>query len=62
MEWVYLLAMAQEGASVGCDFCNGETSVLMFCGLGNAVKNYVVISWPCTKGSVRRAKWRLLVA
>jgi hypothetical protein len=34
----------------------------MFCGLGNAVKNYVVISCPCTKGSVRRAKWRLLVA
>jgi hypothetical protein len=62
MEWVYLLAMAQEGASVGCDFHSGETSVWMFCGLGNAVKNYVVISWPCTKGSVRRAKWRLLVA
>jgi hypothetical protein len=33
----------------------------MFCGLGNAVKNYVVISWPFTKGSVCRAKWRLLV-
>jgi hypothetical protein len=49
MEWVYLLAMAQEGASVGCDFCSGETSVWMFCGLGNAVKNYVVISWPCIK-------------
>jgi hypothetical protein len=27
MEWVYLLAMAQEGASVGCDFHSGETSV-----------------------------------
>jgi hypothetical protein len=27
MEWVYLLAMAQEGASVGCDFRTGETSV-----------------------------------
>jgi hypothetical protein len=61
MEWFYLLAMAQEGASVGCDFCSGETSVWMFCGLGNAVKNYVVNSWPCTKGSVHRAKWRLLV-
>jgi hypothetical protein len=24
MEWVYLLAMAQEGASVGCDFRSGE--------------------------------------
>jgi hypothetical protein len=36
--------------------------VWMFCGLGNAVKNYMVISWTCTKGSVRRAKWRLLVA
>jgi hypothetical protein len=62
MEWVYLLAMAQEGASVGCDFRRGETSVWMFCGLRNAMKNFVVISWPCTKGSVHRAKWRLLVA
>jgi hypothetical protein len=62
MEWVYLRAMAQEGASVGCDFHSGETLVWMFCGLGNTVKNYVVISWPCTKGSVHRAKWRLLVA
>jgi hypothetical protein len=62
MEWVYLLAMAQEGASIGCDFRNGETSVWMFYGLGNVVKNYVVISWSCTNGSVRRAKWRLVVA
>jgi hypothetical protein len=62
MKWVYLLAMAQEGASVGCDFHSGETSMWMFCGLGNAVKNYVAISWRCTKGSVRMAKWRLLVA
>jgi hypothetical protein len=38
MEWVYLLAMAQEGASVGCDFRSGETLVWMFYGLGNAVK------------------------
>jgi hypothetical protein len=60
MEWVYLLAMAQEGGSVGCDFCSGETLVWMFCGLGNTVKNYVVISCSCTKGSVRRVKWRLL--
>jgi hypothetical protein len=52
MEWVHLLAMAQEGASIGCDFRSGETSVWMFYGLGNAVKNYVVISGPCTKGSV----------
>jgi hypothetical protein len=52
MEWVHLLAMAQEGASVGCDFRSGETSVWLFYGLGNAVKNYVVISGPCTKGSV----------
>jgi hypothetical protein len=52
----YLLAMAQEGAFVGCDFHSGETSVWMLCGLGNAVKNYVVISWLCTKGSVRMAK------
>jgi hypothetical protein len=44
MEWVYLIAMAQEVASVGCDFRSGETSVWMFCGLGNAVKNYVLIS------------------
>jgi hypothetical protein len=59
IEWVYLLAMTQQGASVGCDFYNGETLVWLFCGLGNAVKNYVVISWPCTKGSVYGAKWRL---
>jgi hypothetical protein len=59
MEWVYLLAMAQEGASVGCDFRSSETLVWKFSGLGNAVKNYVVFSWPCTKGSVHGAKWRL---
>jgi hypothetical protein len=59
MEWVYLLAMAQEEASVGCDFHSGDTLVWMFYGLGNVVKNYVVISWPCTKGSVHEAKWRL---
>jgi hypothetical protein len=39
-----ILTLAQEGASVGCDFCSGETSVWIFCGLGKAVKNYVVIS------------------
>jgi hypothetical protein len=44
MKWVYLLAMAQEEAFVGCDFRSGETSVWMFYRLGNAVKNYVVIS------------------
>jgi hypothetical protein len=27
MEWVYLLAVAQEGASVGCDFRSDETLV-----------------------------------
>jgi hypothetical protein len=59
MEWISLLAMAQEGASVGCDFHSGETSVWMFCRLGNAVKNYMVISWLCTKGSVHGAKWSL---
>jgi hypothetical protein len=59
MEWVYLLVMAQEGASVGCDFRSGETSVWMFCSLGNDVKNYVVISCPCTIGSVHGTKWRL---
>jgi hypothetical protein len=48
MEWDYLLAMAQEGASIGCDFCSGENLVWMFCGLGNVVKDYVVISWPYT--------------
>jgi hypothetical protein len=52
MEWVYLLAMSQDGASVGCDFHSGETLVWMFSGLVNAVKNFVVISWSCTKGSV----------
>jgi hypothetical protein len=62
MEWVYLLAMAQEGASIECEFRSGETSVWMFCRLGNAVKKYVVIFWSCTKGSVPWAKWRLLVA
>jgi hypothetical protein len=36
--------------------------VWMFCELGNAVKDYVVISWLCNKGSVHWAKWRLLVA
>jgi hypothetical protein len=52
MELVYLLAMTQEGAFVGCDFRSGETLVWMFCGLGNAAKNYVVTSRLCTKGSV----------
>jgi hypothetical protein len=52
MEWVYLLAMAQEGASVGCDFRSGETLVWMFYGLRNAVKDYVVISGAYTKGCV----------
>jgi hypothetical protein len=45
MECVYLLALAQEGASIGYDFHNGETSVWMFCGLENAVKDFMVISW-----------------
>jgi hypothetical protein len=27
MEWVYLLELAQEGASVGCDFRSSETLV-----------------------------------
>jgi hypothetical protein len=49
MEWVYLLAMAQEGASVGCGFRSGETLAWKFCGLGNAVKDYVVISGSYTK-------------
>jgi hypothetical protein len=46
------LSHGTRGAYVGCDCRSGETSVWMFCGLGNAVKNYVVISYPCTKGSV----------
>jgi hypothetical protein len=29
-----ILSLAQEGASVGCDFRSDETSVWMFCGLG----------------------------
>jgi hypothetical protein len=62
MEWIYLLVMAQEGVSIGCDFRSGETLVWIFYGLENAVKDYVVISWPYTKGSVHGAKWRLLVA
>jgi hypothetical protein len=43
-----ILTLAQDGVSVGCDFRSGETSVWMFCGLGKAVKKYVVISWPYT--------------
>jgi hypothetical protein len=43
-----ILTLAQEGASVGCDIHNGETSMWMFCGLEKAVKNYVVISCPYT--------------
>jgi hypothetical protein len=43
-----ILTLVQEVASVGCDFRSGETLVWMFCGLGNAVKNYVMISWPYT--------------
>jgi hypothetical protein len=35
--------------------------VWMFCGLGKVVKDYVVISLLCTKGSVHWVKWRLLV-
>jgi hypothetical protein len=66
MEWVYLLAMAQEGASVGCDFCSGETSVWMFYGLGNAVKKLcgdllAVHQRKCTQGKMETSKWRLLV-
>jgi hypothetical protein len=44
MECVYLLALAQEGASVGCDFHSGETLVPMSCRLENIVKDFVVIS------------------
>jgi hypothetical protein len=62
MEWVYLLASAQEGASVECDFHSSETLVWIFCELGNAVKDYVMISWPSTKGHIHWAEWRLLVA
>jgi hypothetical protein len=38
MEWVYLLALAQEGASIGCNFRSGETLVWIFYGLENTVK------------------------
>jgi hypothetical protein len=61
MECVYLQVLAQEGAFVRCNFHSSETLVCIFCGLGNIVKDYVVISRPYTKGSVRWAKWRLLV-
>jgi hypothetical protein len=37
MEGVYLLALAQEGASVGYDLYSCETSV------GNTMKDFVVI-------------------
>jgi hypothetical protein len=43
-----LLATVQEGASGGCDFRSGETSVWMFCGQGNDVKDFMVISWSYT--------------
>jgi hypothetical protein len=56
MEWVYLLAMAQEGTSVGYDFRSGETLVWMFCGLGNAVKDcgdlLAVHQRKCTWGKI----------
>jgi hypothetical protein len=37
--------LGTRGASVGCDFHSTETSVWMFCRLGKAVKNYMVISY-----------------
>jgi hypothetical protein len=40
-----LLATTQEGASVGCDFHSSETLVWMYYGLGNTVKNFMVIPW-----------------
>jgi hypothetical protein len=57
MEWVYLLVMAQEGASVGCDFHGRETLVWMFCGLENAMKKLcadllVVHQRKCTWGKM----------
>jgi hypothetical protein len=57
MEWVYLLALAQEGASVGCEIHNRETLVWMFCGLRNAVKKLcgdllVVHQRKCTWGKM----------
>jgi hypothetical protein len=60
MEWVYLLALAQEGASIGYDFHNCETLVWMFYGLRNTMKDFVVISWPYTKGSVKHDKKEVL--
>jgi hypothetical protein len=39
-----LVATAQEGVSIGCDFHYGETLVWIFCWLGNAMKDFVVIS------------------
>jgi hypothetical protein len=55
-------SLGTRGASIGCNIHSGETLVLIFCGLENAVKNFVMISWSCTNGSVCWAKWRLLVA
>jgi hypothetical protein len=56
MDWVYLLAMAQEGASVGCDFHSGETLVWMLYGLGNVVKDcgdlLAVHQRKCTRGKM----------
>jgi hypothetical protein len=49
--------MAQEEASVGCDFYSGETLVWMFCRLGNAVKKLfgdllTVHQRKCMKGKI----------
>jgi hypothetical protein len=44
-----LLAMAQEMASIGCDFHSGKTLVWMFYGLRNDVKDFVVISYRTPK-------------
>jgi hypothetical protein len=57
----YLLTLAEERASIRCDFCNGEMLVRIFCRLGNTVKDYVVISLSCTKESIHWAKRRFLV-
>jgi hypothetical protein len=57
-----ILTLAYEGPLLDGVIHSSETLVWMFCGLGNAVKDYVVISWPCTKGIMHWAKWRLLVA
>jgi hypothetical protein len=56
MEWVYLLAMAKKGASVGCDFRRGWNLSVDVLRAGKWCEKLCGDLLACTKGSVRRAK------